>query len=309
MLRPNWLLRDSLILRQTIGDFIVVALLRDENMQLCVRLGGLIERPHRDSEPVLCGRVEEHRTAADRTKSATNFCRGLIPADVLGADDLHGTPWRIRSDGVMPGEFSTLYAVTGIGRLQFTGNRELHRTADARAALHNNLLLAHLEISPGPQAARRTKLTGGAPPAGLRPAFLPAEYSQKHTDRHQNETDRPLQRYRMRRSAEQAELIYGGHRNDLAQKYEGDGVADAELWRYPRDAEDVKGDEHAAQVEVERDRRFREWPQATLYNEKEDNRNRQRYQKQDRRGERRASIPGAQGCAQRGHNGNTNTCN
>src|SRR5690348_12119437 len=112
----------------------------------------------------------------------------------------------------------------------------------------------------------------------------------------------------MRLSTEQAELIYGGHRNDLAQEYEGDGVADAELWRYPGDAEDVKGDEHAAQVEIERDRCFREWPQAALYDEKEDNRNRQRHQKQDGGGERRASIPGAQGCAKRCHDGNTNTC-
>ena len=76
--------------------------------------------------------------------------------------------------------------------------------------------------------------------------MLPAAYGQKNTDRHQDETDRPLQSDGMRWSAQQAELIYGRHRYDLAQKYKSHSIADAELWRYPSDTEYVEGYEHTA---------------------------------------------------------------
>ena len=81
---------------------------------------------------------------------------------------------------------------------------------------------------------------------------LPAAYGQEDTDRHQDETDRPLQSDGMRWSAEQAELIYGSNLYYLAYKHKSHSIADAELWGYPGDAEDVKGYEHPAQVEIER---------------------------------------------------------
>jgi len=47
-------------------------------------------------------------------------------------------------------------------------------------------------------------------------------------------------------STQQAELVYGRHGYELAQKYKSHGIAHAELWGNPGDAEDVKGYENAA---------------------------------------------------------------
>ena len=128
---------NSLELWQPIGDFIVVTFLCNKNMQRCVRLRGAIKCAHGDSNPILGGWIKEHGASTDGAKPAPNFCRRVIPADVLGTGNLHGIPRYISSHGVMPGELPALYAVTSVWRFQFTRDSELHRPTDARSTLHS----------------------------------------------------------------------------------------------------------------------------------------------------------------------------
>ena len=60
-------------LRQTIGDFVVVALFRHEDMAVQVRVRGRVERSHRDGNPVVPRGIPEQAGAAPGAEASANF--------------------------------------------------------------------------------------------------------------------------------------------------------------------------------------------------------------------------------------------
>ena len=74
-----------LVLRQAVGDFVIVALAGHVDMDRQMRAGWRFKRVHGDSDRVLLDWIPEQRRAADGTESPPHFFGGAEPGEILGA--------------------------------------------------------------------------------------------------------------------------------------------------------------------------------------------------------------------------------
>ena len=103
------------ILRQTVGDLIVITLIGDMDMDADVSLRGLFKGSHRDGRPIFVERIPEEDGTTNRAESTPHLLRRLKPCDVFGAMDSQGGTRDVRRNQEMPGLLAALGAVTGVG--------------------------------------------------------------------------------------------------------------------------------------------------------------------------------------------------
>src|SRR5581483_5894885 len=77
--------RSMLVLRNAVGDVVVVAFIGDMDVDSDLGVGRLVEGAHGEADPVFVDRVPEERGAAGGAEAAAYFFGRLEPGDVVGA--------------------------------------------------------------------------------------------------------------------------------------------------------------------------------------------------------------------------------
>lgn len=104
------------VLGQTVGNVVIVALLRHKDMDTQFRAGGLIKRTHGYAYPVFFKRLEKQRGTTAGAKSPLHLFRRTIPGEVLTAVNCQGVFGNVSGHEIMAGLPATLSAMTRIGR-------------------------------------------------------------------------------------------------------------------------------------------------------------------------------------------------
>lgn len=130
----------TLMLRQAIGDLVVVTFMGHEHIDRQSRIRRCIERAHGDAQVVLVDRVPEQRRSASAAETSPNLFRRLEPSQVILALNGYGGARNIARCKHMTRVLATLRAVTGIRRRQRTGDLKSNRAAETGTLMHNALL-------------------------------------------------------------------------------------------------------------------------------------------------------------------------
>src|SRR4051812_15382223 len=102
-------------LRQPVGNVVIVALVRDEDMLAQPRARRAFEGAHPDRDLVLPDRVPEQDRATGRAESAPDLFRRAIPAEMLGAGQGQRLARNVGRCPIVARLPAALRAVAGIG--------------------------------------------------------------------------------------------------------------------------------------------------------------------------------------------------
>ena len=119
------------MLRNIVGDVVVVALVRDEDVHRDSGAGGSIEGPHGDADPILVQGVEKEWGAACGTEASAYLLRRAKPGHVLAAVNRHVGARNIGTHQEMTRDLPTIRTVARVGCVEATGNFETHGAAEA----------------------------------------------------------------------------------------------------------------------------------------------------------------------------------
>ena len=148
-----------LVLRQSVGDGVIIALIGDIDMMRQSYIGGGVERAHGDGNASPRWRVPKQERAARPAKAAPNFFGRLVPADVLLTLHRYAVAWDVGRGPIMAALLAALVTMASIGRGQRARYGYVHRSAKAGGVMA--LRPRHGQIIPTafPAASNRAKMS------------------------------------------------------------------------------------------------------------------------------------------------------
>src|SRR6185437_9919829 len=123
------------LLRQPIGDVVVITVVLHEDVLFDVRARRLPERTHPNRNDVVLDRVPKQKLPAHRTAPAPHLLRRLIPGELVGTLKRQRIALHIGRCPIVPRLLAALRAMTGIGRMKLALHRKPHRAAEARTVV------------------------------------------------------------------------------------------------------------------------------------------------------------------------------